>query len=162
MLDALNAREFESLTELLDPAVEFRSVLGAAEGEAGYTGIDGLRQWAEEVDAVWEDWHQEMVVYREVSESQAVAVIRATGRARGSGVPLDTCRDEEEQSDTHSHRSCLAMGPRSNSQRARVPTRGRVDWNSFSRAPVGAMTRRSWPNPTGNRWKPRATAATQS
>jgi hypothetical protein len=51
MLDALNAREFESLTELLDPAVEFRSVLGAAEGEAGYTGIDGLRQWAEEVDA---------------------------------------------------------------------------------------------------------------
>jgi ketosteroid isomerase-like protein len=90
-LDALNARDFESLTELLDPAVEFRSILGAAEGEAAYTGIDGLRKWAEEVDAVWEDWHQEVVDYREVGESQAVAVIRATGRAKGSGVPLDTC-----------------------------------------------------------------------
>ena len=91
MLDALNARDFESLAELLDPEVEFRSIVGAVEGEAAYTGIDGLRKWAEEVDAVWEDWYQEVVDFREVSESQAVAVIRATGRARGSGVPLDTC-----------------------------------------------------------------------
>ena len=90
VLDALNARDFQSLTELLDPAVAFRSVLGATEGEAAYTGIDGLRKWAEEVDAIWEDWHQEVVDYREVGENQAVAVIRATGRARASGVPLDT------------------------------------------------------------------------
>ena len=54
-------------------------------------GIDGLRKWAEEVDAILEDWHQEVVDYREVGESQAVAVIRATGRAKASGVPLDTC-----------------------------------------------------------------------
>jgi ketosteroid isomerase-like protein len=91
ILDALNARDFGSLTELLDPEMEFRSIVGAVEGEAAYTGIDGLRKWAEEVDAVWEDWYQEVVDFREVSESQAVAVIRATGRARGSGVPLDTC-----------------------------------------------------------------------
>ena len=91
ILDALNARDFESLTELLDPGFEFRSILGATEGEAAYTGIDGLRKWAEEVDAIWEDWHQEVVDYREVGESQAVAVIRATGRARASGVPLDSC-----------------------------------------------------------------------
>jgi hypothetical protein len=58
VLDALNARDFQSLTELLDPAVEFRSVLGATEGEAAYTGIDGLRKWAEEADAIWEDWHR--------------------------------------------------------------------------------------------------------
>jgi ketosteroid isomerase-like protein len=91
VLDALNARNFQSLTELLDPAVAFRSVLGATEGEVAYTGIDGLRKWAEEVDAIWEDWHQEVVDYREVGESQAVAVIRATGRAKASGVPLDSC-----------------------------------------------------------------------
>jgi SnoaL-like domain len=63
MLDALNARDFEALIELLDPAMELRSVLGASEGEV-YTGIDGLRKWAAEVDAVWEDWHQEAVDYR--------------------------------------------------------------------------------------------------
>jgi ketosteroid isomerase-like protein len=91
ILDALNTRDFESLTELLDPGFEFRSILGATEGEAAYTGIDGLRKCAEEVDAIWEDWHQELVGYREVGESQAVAVIRATGRARASGVPLDSC-----------------------------------------------------------------------
>jgi hypothetical protein len=34
---------------------------------------------------------QEVVDYREVGESQAVALIRATGRAKASGVPLDTC-----------------------------------------------------------------------
>jgi ketosteroid isomerase-like protein len=90
-LSALNKRDFESLAESLDPEVEFCSVLGAVEGEAAYIGIEGLRKWAQEVDAVWEDWHQEVVGYREVGESQAVAVIRATGRARGSGVPLDTC-----------------------------------------------------------------------
>jgi ketosteroid isomerase-like protein len=92
-MDALNARDFESLLafEFLDPAVEFRSVLGASEGEAAYMGIDGLRKWAERVDAVFEDWHQEVVGFREVGESQAVAVIRATGRAKGSGVPLDIC-----------------------------------------------------------------------
>jgi ketosteroid isomerase-like protein len=89
-LDALNARDFDGLSELLDPAVEFRSILGASEGGAAYTGIDGLRKWAAEVDAVWEDWHQEVVDYREVGETQAVAVLRATGRARRSGVPLDT------------------------------------------------------------------------
>src|ERR1700730_13296995 len=91
VLDALNARDFQSLAELLDPAVEFRSILGATEGEAAYTGIDGLRKWAEEGDAIWEGWHQGAVCYGEVGESQAVAVIRATGRARASRVPLDSC-----------------------------------------------------------------------
>ena len=61
-------------------------MLGVAEGEAAYTGIGGLRTSAEEVDAVWEDWHQEVVDYREVGKGQAAAIIRA----KGSGVPLDT------------------------------------------------------------------------
>jgi ketosteroid isomerase-like protein len=90
VLDALNARDFDALAALLGPAVEFNSVVAAAEGAGSYRGIDGLRKWAEDVDAVWEDWHQEVVDYRVVSNNQAVVVIRATGRARASGVPLDT------------------------------------------------------------------------
>jgi len=92
-MDALNARDFDSLPEFVDPAVEFRSVLGATEGEAAYTGIEGLRKWAETVDAVFEDWHQEVVDFREVGESQAVAVIRATGRA-GRAEPPSTAVPE--------------------------------------------------------------------
>jgi len=90
LMDALNARDFESRTEFVDPAVSFRSVLGATEGEAEYTGIDGYRKWAEKVDAVFEDWHQEVGDFREVGDSQAVAVLHTTGRARGSGAPLAT------------------------------------------------------------------------
>jgi ketosteroid isomerase-like protein len=90
VMDALNARDFNSLAELLDPEVEFDSVLAAAEGKEAYAGIDGLRKWAEDVDAVWEDWHQEVVDFRDAGGDQAVAVLHTTGRARGSGVPLDT------------------------------------------------------------------------
>ncbi len=89
-IDALNARDFDSLAELLDPEATFDSLLAASEGKEAYTGIDGLRKWAEEVDAMWEDWHQAVVVFRDAGANKAVAVIRATGRARGSGVPLDT------------------------------------------------------------------------
>ena len=90
-LDVINARDFEALGELLDPGLEFHSLFGASEGHAAYTGVDGMREWAAEVDSVWEDWHQAVVSFREVGESQAVVVIRATARARGSGVPLDSC-----------------------------------------------------------------------
>jgi ketosteroid isomerase-like protein len=90
ILDAMNARDFDSLAEILPREVEFGSVLAVAEGERAFTGIDGLRKWAEQVDAVWDDWRQEVVDFRAVSDNQAVAVTRATGRARASGVPLDT------------------------------------------------------------------------
>jgi ketosteroid isomerase-like protein len=90
ILDAVNARDFDSLAEILPPGgMEFRSALAVAEGEEAFTGIDGLRKWAEQVDSTWEGWRQELVDFR-VGDNQAVAVLRATGRARASGVPLDT------------------------------------------------------------------------
>ena len=55
VLGALNARDFDALADLLGPAVEFNSVVAAAEGAGAYRGIDGLRKWAEEVDAVSAD-----------------------------------------------------------------------------------------------------------
>jgi ketosteroid isomerase-like protein len=90
VLVAMNARDLDSVIELLGPEVEFGSVIGDAEGQGSYTGIDGLRRWTEDIDAVWEDWHQEVVDFRSVSDSQAVVVTRATGTAKASGVPLDT------------------------------------------------------------------------
>jgi ketosteroid isomerase-like protein len=90
VLDAMNARDLDSVVELLGSDVEFGSVIADAEGEGSYVGIEGLRKWAVGVDAVWEDWHQEVVDFRLVSRNQAVVVTRATGRAKASGVPLDT------------------------------------------------------------------------
>ena len=90
LLAAMNARDFDAVAELVGAKVEFNSVVATADGAGSYRGIDGLRKWAEDVDAVWEDWHQEVVDFRVVSKNQAVAITRATGKARASGVPLDT------------------------------------------------------------------------
>lgn len=89
-LDLLNARDFDALGELSEGRVEFRSLFGASEGGPAYTGIEGLGQWAEGVDEVWEDWHQEVVEFHDVDDDAALMVIRATGRAKASGVPLDS------------------------------------------------------------------------
>ena len=89
-LALLNARDFESLAEFTESQVEFHSLFGGSEGVEAYNGLDGLRKWAEGVDEVWEDWHQEVVEFRDLAEDQALVITRVTARARESGVPLDT------------------------------------------------------------------------
>ena len=84
-----DAGELDSVADLLDPEMEFRSVFSVAEGQGVYAGIDGLQRWLEDVHATWDDWLSEVVDFREAGGDQAVAVHRVTGRAKGSGVPLD-------------------------------------------------------------------------
>jgi ketosteroid isomerase-like protein len=86
--DAINARDFETLAELLHSQGEFRSVIAASEGEV-YYGIDGLRKWAGNVDATWANFHTELVEFHDAGEDKAVVISRVTGQARQSGVPLD-------------------------------------------------------------------------
>jgi SnoaL-like protein len=90
LLDAMNARDFEAVATLIGSEITFRSALGRAEGADPYSGIDGLRRWASDVDAVWEDWHQEIVDFRQLGDRKALIVVRATGKAKASGVPLDS------------------------------------------------------------------------
>lgn len=88
-MDALNRRDFDAIADLpFDPEGEFRSAFAVAEGEV-YIGVDGLRKWAENVDATWEDFHVELIEFHEVDEHRAVLVFHNTGRAKASGIPLD-------------------------------------------------------------------------
>ena len=89
-LRALNARDFDEIAALTGPDVAFRSLFAAADGAEPYTGVEGLRRSAEQVDSIWKDWHQELVDFRQVDDARAVIVLRATGTAKASGVPLDT------------------------------------------------------------------------
>lgn len=91
LVRALNARDFGAITELpfWDPAVRFRSVIGAAEGDT-YVGIEGIRSWAKNSDATWENFRVRLVDFRAASEDRFVVLYHATGVARTSGVPLDT------------------------------------------------------------------------
>ena len=86
--EAMNARDFDRLAELMHPHGEFRSVVGQTEGEV-YIGIAGLRKWGENIDATWEDFRSDPVEYHDAGEERAVVVARVTGRAKVSGVPLD-------------------------------------------------------------------------
>jgi ketosteroid isomerase-like protein len=86
---ALNARDFEALAEFpLDPGFEFRSLISDSEGSV-YRGFDGLREWAANVDEVFEDFRFDILEVRPASEDAAVVMLRITGRARGSGAPFD-------------------------------------------------------------------------
>ena len=85
-----NARDLDPVAQLLDPELEFHSQFAVADGQEIYSGIDGLRRWMDDVNEIWEEWYSEVVDFRDVGSDQGVAVHQLTGRARGSGVPLDT------------------------------------------------------------------------
>jgi ketosteroid isomerase-like protein len=92
---ALNARDFEALGEMpFHPDMEFRSVLTAVEGGTTYHGIQGLRQWAQDIDSIFERVHSELIDVREVDDDRAIVIARVTGRARTSGAPFDERRTQ--------------------------------------------------------------------
>ena len=47
IVEAGNTRDFDSVADLLEPDVEFRSQISDAEGGGVYVGIDGWGRWAE-------------------------------------------------------------------------------------------------------------------
>jgi ketosteroid isomerase-like protein len=91
---ALNARDFEALGEMpFHPDMEFRSVLTAVEGGT-YHGIQGLRQWAQDMDSIFQRVNNELIDFREVDDERALVVVRITGRAKASGAPFDERRTQ--------------------------------------------------------------------
>jgi ketosteroid isomerase-like protein len=68
--------------------MEFLSALAKMEGET-HVGIEGLRAWAAEIDAIFESFHIEIVDVRKAGQDRTVILYRNTGVARGSGIPID-------------------------------------------------------------------------
>ena len=91
IIEALNARDFEAIGRMpwMHPEFEFHSPLSGVEGEY-HVGVAGLRDWGRSVDSVWEDLRAEILDLRELEDGRVLLIYRATGRARGSGMPLDT------------------------------------------------------------------------
>ncbi len=90
LIDALNARDFDAICAspyFDDEHSEFRSAIAVSEGEV-YRGIEGLRDWAANVDATWDDFHIEIHEHHEIDADRSLTVFSVTGRARASGVPL--------------------------------------------------------------------------
>jgi ketosteroid isomerase-like protein len=87
--DALNARDFEALATVFHPELEHHSVFAAVEGEV-YRGIEGQRKRWDNVTATWDDFRIEVAEIHDVDDERMLVVLRLTGEAKASGLPLDT------------------------------------------------------------------------
>jgi hypothetical protein len=86
-MDAINRRDFEALADVVDPELEFNSVITAVEGEP-FRGVPGMRQWAEQVDAVADAYSVEIRGLLDAGE-HSVLLLAATGTAKASRLPID-------------------------------------------------------------------------
>jgi ketosteroid isomerase-like protein len=91
LLDALNRRDFDAVAasgHFDNERGEFHSTIATSEGET-YWGLEGLRQWARNVDEIWDDFRVELVRAELAPDGRVAVELRATCTAKASGVPLD-------------------------------------------------------------------------
>jgi ketosteroid isomerase-like protein len=78
--DAINRRDLDALLALIDPSVEFTSLIVNLEGGGAYHGHNGIRTWWEAVFGVFPDYSSEIEEVRELGD---MTVMRARQRGRG-------------------------------------------------------------------------------
>jgi ketosteroid isomerase-like protein len=82
---AVNRRDIDALLALVDPQVEFRSLIAEAEGRT-YHGHSGVREWWRSVvEPLGAHWELEQI--RAVGEEHVVWGFRVVGRIEGVDVP---------------------------------------------------------------------------
>jgi ketosteroid isomerase-like protein len=85
--EALNAGDMDRLIELCHEGFRL-DMSDRIFNPAVYSGHDGIRRFYSEVRDVWDtyDWQPEELIE---AGSNVVALVRSTGRGRGSGVEVD-------------------------------------------------------------------------
>ncbi len=84
--DAFNRRDLDAFLELLDPDVEFRSLLAGM--ESSYHGHEGIRRYWEDVLTVSTDFTLEVVEVRDLGDGTLTKLV-ARGHGAGSDVPYE-------------------------------------------------------------------------
>jgi ketosteroid isomerase-like protein len=79
-------RDFSTIEELCDPAIELESPFSSVVGEP-YRGHAGMRQWIRAVDEQFADWRINHDDVREAG-AQVIAIGAIQGRGRRSGVAI--------------------------------------------------------------------------
>ena len=86
---AFNARDVDAVLASVHPEIEVRPALvGGLEGTV-YRGPQGVREFLADIDAVWDEFRIEPTELRELGDT-VLALGRAVGRGRGSGVDVET------------------------------------------------------------------------
>ena len=84
--DSLNRGDIEGYLALIDPEVEFTSMIAEAEGET-FHGHEGVRRWWDTVRGAFEEARWEFLDIRTEGEDGVIACIRISGVL--GGVPVE-------------------------------------------------------------------------
>jgi ketosteroid isomerase-like protein len=79
--------DLESLNVLIDPDHLFISDWGVEGRE--YRGARGLAEGIADVDAMWQEWRQEVEDILDAGGGRVLVLLRLTARGRESGAPVD-------------------------------------------------------------------------
>jgi ketosteroid isomerase-like protein len=68
--------------------IEFTSNANALDG-AAYVGLDGMGRYADDLEAIFDDWHSEDDRFIDAASERVLWLHRIVGRTKGSGFPVD-------------------------------------------------------------------------
>jgi ketosteroid isomerase-like protein len=83
---AFRQRDLQEFLRLMDPEVEYRSLVLEVEGV--FRGHEGIRAWWDGVLAVFPEWSPRVEDARDLGD-RLVFRVRAEGSGTGSGIALD-------------------------------------------------------------------------
>jgi len=85
---AFAERDFDTAAIVMHPQVEIRPAIVGGPERTVYRGLDGNRQFWDDIDAAWSEFVIEVEEFRDLGE-QVLALGRATAHAPGSDITLD-------------------------------------------------------------------------
>ncbi len=84
---ALQANDIEAFLDLVDPDVEWHSLILEIEGV--FHGHEGVRRWWKSIRDVFPDWNPSVVEVRAVGDDHVLIHARGMGSGAASGVGVD-------------------------------------------------------------------------
>jgi uncharacterized protein len=85
--DAITASDVEAALAVLDPEVEFESMLDV--GGRPYVGHGGIREYFEDAASAWDEWSVDVHRVEALPDGRVRIEMTMHARGRGSGVPLE-------------------------------------------------------------------------
>jgi len=86
LVAAFNEGDAEKAFALLDPDIEFHSILL---GGTVYRGHEGMAEYARDLRETWEGWHSEDDRFVDAGDGRVLWLYRIVGYGAGSGVPVE-------------------------------------------------------------------------
>ena len=85
--DAFIRGDYDEAMSMLDPEIEYE-LTHFPDGKV-YYGHDGVREAFRMWMGAWDDYRQELDELVDAGESEVIAVVRESGRGKGSGIEME-------------------------------------------------------------------------